>query len=406
MSRAAASGVAGIDVAVIGGGVIGASIAYHLARAGARALLVERGTRPAASPGATWASAGGLRAQGRHPAEQPLARLAAARWPSLEAELDAWLEVEFGGHLHLAETEAECDLLRARIAADRAGGIAVEWVEGDRLRDLAPHVMPALAGAYSEGDGQAHPGRTAAGFVRAGERHGLVCRTATEARLHVTADRVAGIRLADGTLIASETVVLATGAWSVALLGELGIGLPLRWRGLQMLLSDVAPPLLCPTVTAIGRNLSLKQSPSGQMMAGGGWLSPARAEVRAVPREADILPHWRTAVTVLPAMGALSLAQSWAGAEAQTPDGIPVIGRLGPPGLYAAFGFCGHGFQISPAIGELVARELTGEAQTLLAPFRASRFAAVTSAAAAAFAAEPVPGQAADPPAAPEPATR
>jgi sarcosine oxidase subunit beta len=379
------------DVVVLGAGVIGASVAYHLARSGVRAMLVERGGRAGPSPGATWASAGGLRSQGRHPAERALSRIAAARWAGLEAELDAWLEVERGGHLHIAETPSEIEPLRKRIAADQAGGIAVEWVEGARLRALVPEVTPAIAGGYTEGDGQAHPARTAAAFLRAAERAGLVSRLATLARPEVSHGRVIGVRLADGTRIGCGMVVLATGAWSIELLAGLGIRAPLRWRGLQMLLSEVAPPLLRPTVTAMGRNLSLKQGPSGQMMVGGGWMSPARAEVRGVPRERDIWPHWRTAVAVLPAMERLGLAQGWAGAEAQTPDGIPVIGRLEPPGLYAAFGFCGHGFQISPAVGELVAADLTGATPPLLAPFRAERLASIGPDAAAAFVAEPVP---------------
>ena len=380
------------DVVVLGAGVAGTSIAYHLARLGARVVVVERGRAAGVAPGASWASAGGLRTQGRHPAEQPLARLAAARWPGLETELGAPLEAAFGGHLHVAETAAECDVLRARVAADEAGGVDVAWVEGAALRALAPGLAPTVvAGVYSARDGQAHPGRAAAAFLAAAERAGATSCMATLAELAVAGGRVVGVRLSDGRMVAAERVVLATGAWGVSTLRRLGLDLPLRWRGLTMLLSEVAPPLLRPTVTAAGRNLSLKQGASGQVMVGGRWLVAAEEAVGAVPRPAAIGPQWRGAAAVLPAMGRLALAQSWAGAEAQTIDDLPLLGPVGPDGLYAALGFSGHGFQIAPAVGALVAAALTGAPQPLLAPFHPARLAATPAASIRDFVAEPVP---------------
>ena len=379
------------DVVVLGAGVAGASIAYHLARLGARMVVVERGRAAGVAPGASWASAGGLRTQGRHSAEQPLARLAASRWPGLEAELGAPLEASFGGHLHLAETAAECDALRARVVSDAAGGIDVAWVEGAALRALAPGLAPmVVAGVYSAGDGQAHPGRAAAAFLAAAEREGAISCMTTSAEPAVAGGRVVGVRLSDDRLIAADQVVLATGAWGVATLRRLGLDLPLRWRGLTMLLSEVAPPLLSPTVTAVGRNLSLKQGPSGQMMVGGRWLVAAGDNVGAMPRPAAVGPQWRGAAAILPAMERLALAQSWAGAEAQTIDGLPLLGPVGPDGLYAALGFSGHGFQIAPAVGALVAAALTGTPQPLLAPFHPARFATTPAAEIRDFVAEPV----------------
>jgi sarcosine oxidase subunit beta len=103
---------AAIDVVVIGGGVIGSSIAYHLARGGARVQVLEQ-ARPAVEPSASWASAGGVRQQGRDPREWLLTMQAAKRWPRLDAELEAQTLFVQGGHLHIAENETDLATLRA-----------------------------------------------------------------------------------------------------------------------------------------------------------------------------------------------------------------------------------------------------------------------------------------------------
>ena len=373
------------DVVVVGGGVTGTSIAYHLARDGASVVLVDK-AGIAEAPAATWASAGGLRSQGRHAPDRPLTLEAAARWPTLPDELDADLEVRLGGHLHVAETDREIAALEERVAADRAGGIAIELVSGDALRQLAPGLTPrALAGAYTAGDGQAHPARTARAFARAARRLGATIRTGSAATPVVAADRVQGVEV-DGTRLPAGTVVLATGAWSVGGLAALGLALPLRWRGLQMLLSEVAAPALAPTVTAVGRNLSLKQSPTGQYMIGGRWFGrPAGEGPAAVPIDAHVARQWSSAAAILPALAGLRLAQSWAGVEAQTPDAMPYLGPAGPSGLYLALGFSNHGFQISPAVGLHVARDILAGPDPLLAPFAPDRSAGADPAATRAF---------------------
>ena len=378
------------DAIVVGAGIIGASIAYHLAREGALVTLVDQ-AGPAAAPGATWASAGGLRSQGRSAAERPISIAAAARWRTLADELDADLEAAFEGHLHVAETEAEAGAIERRLADDRAGGSAVERVSRGDIARLAPALTrSALLGAYTPGDGQAHPARTARAFVAAALRSGASVRFGDAARFERTPGGLAV--LVGGDRLCANHIVLASGAWSVSVLEQLGMPLPLRWRGLQMLLSEIAPTLLGPTVTAVGRNLSLKQTPSGQMMVGGRWLAePLPGAVEASPVDADVAPQWAGAVAMVPAMAPLALAQAWAGVEAQAYDSMPFIGPAPIPGLYVATGFSNHGFQISPEVGALVAADLAAGPQPLLAPFRIGRADAIGRDRIDRFRSEPVP---------------
>jgi len=185
--------------------------------------------------------------------------------------------------------------------------------------------------------------------------------------------------------------VLAAGAWSIALLDKIGLRLPLRWRGLQMLLSEISAAKLAPTVTAVGRNLSLKQSPSGQFMIGGRWFGAmADDTVGTQPIDAHVARQWDAAASILPAIAMLRIAQSWAGVEAQSIDQLPYIGRAALPGLYLAAGFSNHGFQISPVVGELVANDIARNGESLLKPFDPARAASVDAERIQAFVREPI----------------
>ncbi len=380
------------DVIVLGAGVIGSAIAYHLARDGASVTLVDTAHAAASKPAASWASAGGLRSQGRHSQDQPITKVAAQRWKTLSDELDANLEASFGGHLHIAETDSDVAVVESRIASDTDAGLPIERVTGARLREIVSTITEnALVGAYTHGDGQAHPGRTARAFARAAERLGARIVFGQDATIEACGDEIGKIILADGSSLSAGTVVMATGAWSIDLLASLGIALPLRWRGLQMLLSDVAEQQLAPTVTAVGRNLSLKQTPSGEFMIGGRWIAaPAPRGIDSTCIDAHVARQWSGAAAILPALRARRLAQAWSGVEAQSIDSLPFIGRTDIAGLYLATGFSNHGFQISPQIGALVASDILGERQPLLAPFDPHRHRGAAAETIAAFLSEPI----------------
>src|ERR687885_1709250 len=112
--------MAGVDVAIVGGGVTGSAIAYHLARDGGRVRVFEQAAAPAVEPSASWASAGGVRQQNRDPREWPLTLEAARRWPELDVELGASTGFVQGGHLHAVEDAADLPGLEARVKREQA----------------------------------------------------------------------------------------------------------------------------------------------------------------------------------------------------------------------------------------------------------------------------------------------
>jgi sarcosine oxidase subunit beta len=156
-----------------------------------------------------------------------------------------------------------------------------------------------------------------------------------------------------------DTALVAAGAWSSPLLAKIGVRLPLRGRGLQMLLTDAAPASLGPVVGCFGRPLSWKQLADGAFLIGGGW--PARVADEAVNRwevlDDSVRGSLEVARAVYPPLAARTVARSWAGIEAFTSDDLPVLGPVpGIDGLLVAAGFSGHGFALVPTVGDVLAR--------------------------------------------------
>lgn len=365
------------DFVVVGAGVIGSSIAYHLARAGADVLLADPGAPR--FPSASWASAGGVRRQNRDPREWPLTIEAARRWPQLEDELGADCEFRAGGHLHVVEDAEALDRIRERVAEQRAGGVDVELVDGNQAREIAPLLaVSVIGGMYTRGDGQANPRLTTSAFQRATARHGARWRGDAISGFATDNGRVVGVEFGAETVRARRTV-LAAGSWSPALARTLGIGLPIRLQGLQMLLSDPDETTLAPTIGAEDRPISFKQLPTGAFLIGGGW--PADVEEgthRCALRQECVVGSWKTATELIPAMLRRELAQRWCGVESLAIDGVPFIGPLPEvEGLYVAAGFSGHGFQLSPAVGRAVADELLDQDVPELRDLAASRMVGI-----------------------------
>lgn len=371
------------DFLVIGAGIMGSSIAYHLARLGQRVLVIER-SEIASAPVASWASAGGVRRQGRHPAEALLANEAIARWPSLSEELEADLQYRQGGNVLLAETNDEAAQLVDFVREQQGMGFSdVRFLDRRELHELAPALNSHIvAGCYSPADGQADPPRTTHAFASAAQRLGAAYQLNTAAqRLLISGQRITGVETDRGP-IQAEKVILAAGAWSDELAASAGLRLPIKTLALQMLLSTPTQgQILQPVLGTYGRRLSLKQLSGGAFFIGGGWPGdPALDRRTFTTRPSSIEGNWQDACAILPAVGQQQIARAWCGLEAASIDEIPFIGPASNlDGLTLALGFSGHGFAISPAVGRAVADQLLGKAPPeleQLSPARITSFSA------------------------------
>ena len=353
-------------VVIVGGGLMGLSAAFHLRRAdpGTRVTVLERARVGAAASGA---SAAGVRAMGRDPAERALALASLARWPGLDAELEAPTGYRRTGGLRVALDEATWRAAGPWAAEQRADGVPVEVVDEREARALAPGIAPGcLGGVHAPIDGQAEAVPATEAFAHAARRLGARVEEGVGVRAPVVeSGRVVGVERDDGAREACDVAIVAVGAWSAALLAGIGVTLPIETRPLQMLLTAPGAPALRPVLGAFDRRLSLKQLDDGAYLIGGGW--PARVTDLAGNRhemlEESVRASLETARAVFPPVGECALARSWAGLEAFTPDDLPILGPLpGIRGLLVAAGFSGHGFALSPMIGDILARLTLGQA--------------------------------------------
>jgi len=366
------------SIIVVGGGVVGNSIAWHLARKGADVTLVEERSIAAAASGA---SAGGVRQQGRDPREMPLAIAAIARWEHLEAELDADIHYYREGHVAVYEREEDVAVARQRVADQRSLGLDISLVTGQALHDLVPGLAPHIAaGTYTANDGHANPTLTTQAFARAARKEGaknLIGVGVTG--FSRQGDRITGVDTADGVL-GADHVVLATGAWTRDLVAKLGVDLPIIPHGLQMILSKPMPKLLRQVIGAYSRSLSLKQLREGNYLIGGGWPGDVDM-VSGVgrTRQESIEGSRETAAAIFPVLEEMEIERSWVGVEGIAIDEVPVIGSLpGLEGITVAAGFSGHGFALSPITGQLVSElVLDGQPSISLDAFAAGRFDAI-----------------------------
>ncbi|MGD0975967.1 MAG: FAD-binding oxidoreductase [Candidatus Korobacteraceae bacterium] len=363
------------DIIIIGGGVVGSSCAYNLARSGLSVTLLEKNE---IASGASGGSAGGVRQQNRAAPELPLAMAANTMWKALEQELEADLEYRRGGHINLAEHEQQLASLDASVERQKAAGLDIRMIYGSELRDLVPAAgSQMVAGSYTPGDGFANPILVTRAFSAAARRHGARIYTRTEVKaIRREANRVVGVESTRG-LITGRWVINAAGAWSRALSAGLGPDLPLRVQAKQMMVTERAPAMLTPVVTCLGRGLSVKQMPQGQFVIGGGWPGIAdMAADRGWPKIGSPNGSARELTAVLPATAALQVIRIWNSLEACTLDLLPIIGEVGDvEGYLLATGFSGHGFALAPSVGALLAEFiLTGKTSIPLHQLSPQRF--------------------------------
>ena len=341
-----------VDVAIVGGGIVGCACARAASRAGLRVAVFE-GQRIGA--GATAAAMGHLVTIDDDAAEFALARLSMRLW----REWAGWHAIERRntGTLWLAETAAQRDAAHAKLARLRAAGLSAEWLEPDVLHAAEPRLARDLAGALRVGGDEVAYGPEMAARLAADVR-------AAGGRVHemapVAALRGDGLLLADGSRVSAGHVLLAAGCDSVRLWpGE--SPLRLRPRKGQLAITDRYPGYLRHALVELGyiaaahgdadESVAFNAQPraSGQVLLGS---SRSFADTRPDVDAALLARMVRRAQRFLPDIGGLQMLRCWAGFRPATPDGRPVIGRIPGSALGNQWVATGHeGLGLTTATG-------------------------------------------------------
>lgn len=371
------------EVIIVGGGLEGTAAAWALTQRGvADVLVLERNTVGSAGTGK---SSGVVRCHYGVTSLAAMANRGLAVFEQADEHFEAPIGFRQTGYVVGVGAE-DVAALEANLLAQRAVGVEVESIDHADVARLWPvaRLDDFAAFAYEPRGGYGDAYSTAQAFAATARSRGARIRqNSPVASLTVSGGRVAGVRLTDGTEIGAQTVVLAAGPWSVGLAAPHGIELPIQVHREPIVLLKPGVDLgEIPVFSDLVSLQYVRPDVGGEILFGNSDLARLeiadpddylnRADDAFIDLVVDKITHR------FPGLTDAAIASSYAGCYDVTPDFNPVISATPVDGLIVAAGFSGHGFKISPAVGELVADlVLDGASRDPHVPesdFRLSRF--------------------------------
>ncbi|MER6073395.1 FAD-binding oxidoreductase [Streptomyces sp. NPDC001817] len=364
------------DVVIIGGGVMGASTAFHLAEAGVENIVVvERGDLGCGSSGKP---IGGVRAQFSDPLNIELGRRSLRAFQDFPHRPGADIRLDTVGYLFLLDSEQQASDFEAGVKLQNGLGVPSRTISPAEARRLCPYISTdgLVAAAYSPTDGHARPGLVVQGYAQAAARGGVTVATHTEVcGIDTAGNRMVGVHTSRGR-IACSTVICTAGAWSARIGDMAGVTLPVRpvKRQLAFTAPLVPPAPRIPFTIDFSSTAYFHNSDDGLLF---GLADPGQEDGFDTTWTPQWLDLFRTVARHrAPALADMETVAGWAGLYEVTPDHNALIGRSGElPGFLYATGFSGHGFLQAPAVGEVM-RDLYLERApfTDVSPLSADRF--------------------------------
>jgi sarcosine oxidase subunit beta len=343
------------DIVIIGGGVMGASIAYHLASRGTGNLvLLEK--EPLFGQGSTGRCAGGVRYQF---ATEINIKLSLASLPMLERFKDE-IGQEIGyrkcGYLFVLTNENDVAVFRHNVELQHKLGVQTEWLSGDEIRKRLPMMKfdDVLAGTFHQKDGLVDPNSVVMGYINAAHKLGVKTYNNIEVTgIRVSGDKVEGVETNQG-LVKTHMVINAAGAWAGQVGQMAGVKIPVVPLRRQMFTTSPLKeiPKDFPFVIDFAQSLYFHREGEGLLIG----MSNQNEKIgfdQSVDEDFELV-NLEAAIERMPLVEKASRASHWAGLYEITPDAHPIYGRTNMDGFLVCTGFSGHGFMHGPISGKLM----------------------------------------------------
>jgi sarcosine oxidase subunit beta len=342
------------SIVVIGGGVMGASTAYHLAAAGAQdVLLLEK--EMFFGQGATGRCAGGVRHQFATEVNVELSKESLPMLERFPEEIGQSCDYRKCGYLFVLTQEDELEVFRHNVAMQRSLGVNTEWLSGEDIRKMLPYMRfdDALAGTFCREDGLADPNSTVMGYINRGRQIGVRALSEIE---------VIGINVSDHRV----TGVNAAGPWAGQIGVLAGIEIPITPVRRQMVTTTPLPELPADFPFVIDFHQSLYFHREGEGILTGMSNPSEKPGFDQSIDDAWELVAMNAALERMPMLEKAGRLAGWAGLYEVTPDAHPIFGTSPLEGFWVVAGFSGHGFMQGPIAGKLMAEFiLEGGAHTV-----------------------------------------
>ncbi len=382
------------DVIIVGGGIMGCSIAWQLGKRGKKVLILEKNDVASGSAGATDGVVG---YHTKQPGPQlDLAVQSIQMFNDIQKELGNEIEFDFSaGGLQPAEDQLQYDLLNEIATRQRESGIDIHMISAEEACSLEPQLAEDIAGAlYCPTSGKINPLNLTMAYARAAKKEGAVIQTETNVTGFIIEDgQVKGVHTDKGDYY-SDVIVNAAGSWA-GKVGELaGLELPIKPRKGQLAVTEPVGFFMKATVQCaryniikfwpdrikdervlrLGASLSIEQTENGGMIIG------ATREFAGYEKEntfeaIDVM--MKRAIRFFPGLENIDVIRFFSGFRPYTPDGLPLLGETAKlKGFYVAAGHEGDGIALSPITGKLLAELITeGKASYNIDTFSPNRFA-------------------------------
>lgn len=364
------------DCVIVGGGVVGCSLAFHLARLGMRPLLLEKGEFGA---GSTARCAGGVRQQFATEVNVRVGMLSRRLLESFEEETGSTADLRQIGYLLVATTAEQMAQFQRNVEVQRRVGLTdVELLDRAEVAARVPdlNIEDVLGGTFCASDGLAGPNEVTWGYVSAARREGATVLDGVEVTaIERSGDAVTGV-VAGSERVATPMVVNCAGPYAAGIGKLASVAVPVRPFRRHLFLTEPFSLLSSPPFT-VDMKTSFYFHPEGNGMLLG-MSDPAEPSSFDTTVDWAFLEHLvEHATHRVPAFARATIRTGWAGLYEVSPDHQAIVGESELTGFWLCCGFSGHGFMQAPAIGRLLAAQITGQSPEIdLSPFSPSRFAA------------------------------